>query len=90
MAKNIAILIRGNQEEGLRMSVGAIMMDDSIDVYIIDKKVESNDKNDLNIESINDFELGLFTNCKDNADIQFVSTEDMAPKLPEYDLVIPY
>ena len=54
------------QGEALRMSVGVTLMDDTIDVYVLDKKVESNDDNDLNLETIKDMGMKLATNTKEN------------------------
>jgi hypothetical protein len=65
-------------------------MDDTIDVYVLDRKVESNDDNDLNLETIKDMEMKLFTNMKENANMDFMSTEEIAQKLLEYDHIIPY
>jgi hypothetical protein len=72
------------------MSVGVTLMDDTIDVYVLDRKVESNDDNDLNLETIKDMEMKLFTNMKENANMDFMSTEEIAQKLLEYDHIIPY
>jgi len=90
MAKKIAVLVRDRQGEALRMSVGVTLMDDKIDVYVLDRKVESNDDNDLNLETIKDMDMKLATNSKENAGMDFISTEDLAQKLLEYDHVIPY
>ncbi len=90
MGKKIAVLVRERQGEALRMSVGVTLMDDTIDVYVLDKKVESNDDNDLNIETIKDMGMKLETNTKDNSGMDYVSTEDLAAKLLEYDHVVPY
>ncbi len=90
MTKKIAILIKGNVEEGLRMAVGATMLDDEIHVYILDKKVDKSDKNALNLETIDDLEMPLFTNKADNSDIAQISTEKIVKKLVTYDHVIVY
>ncbi len=90
MGKKIAVLVRDRQGEALRMSVGITLMDDTIDVYVLDRKVESNPDNDLNIETINDMGMKLATTTKENAGMDFISTEDLAQKLLEYDHIIPY
>jgi hypothetical protein len=90
MAKKIAVLVRDRQGEALRMSVGITLMDDTIDVYVLDKKVESNDDNDLNIETIKDMGMKLATNTKENAGMDYISTEELAQKLLEYDHIVPY
>jgi hypothetical protein len=90
MGKKIAVLVRDRQGEALRMSVGITLMDDTIDVYVLDRKVEKNDDNDLNLETIKDMGMKLATNTKENADMDFISTEDLARKLLEYDHILPY
>jgi len=90
MGKKVAVLVRDRQGEALRMSVGVTLMDDTIDVYVLDKKVESNDDNDLNIETIKDLGMKLATNTKENANMDFMPTEEIAQKLLEYDHIVPF
>lgn len=90
MGKKIAVLVRDRQGEALRMSVGVTLMDDTIDVYVLDRKVESNADNDLNLETIKDMDMKLATNTKENAGMDYISNEELAKKLLEYDHVIPY
>jgi len=74
----------------LRMSVGITLMDDTIDVYVLDRKVEKNDDNDLNLETIKDMDMKIATNTKLNEGMDYISTEDLAKKLLEYDHIIAY
>lgn len=90
MSKKIAILVRDRQGEALRMAVGAILMDDAVDVYVLDRKVEDTEENSLNLETMGDMDVKTFTNSKENADIEYVSTEDIAARLLDYDHVVPY
>lgn len=90
MSKKIAVLVRDRQSEALRMSVGLILLDDTIDVYILDKKVESNAENDLNLETMGDLGMNLFTNFKGNEGMEYLSTEEIAQKLLQYDTILPY
>ncbi len=90
MGKKIAVLVRDRQGEALRMAVGITLMDDTIDVYVLDRKVESNPDNDLNLETIKDMDMKLASTTKDNAGMDFISTEELAQKLLEYDHIIPY
>lgn len=90
MGKKIAVLVRDRQGEALRMSVGVTLMDDTIDVYVLDKKVESNADNDLNLETIKDMDMKLATNTKENVGMDYISNEELGKKLLEYDHVIPY
>lgn len=90
MSKKIAVLIRDRQGEGLRMGVGLTLADDIIDVYVLDKEVERTEKNTLNLETMKDMEMNVYTNCRDNIGLEYLSTEEIARRLLEYDHVIPY
>ena len=89
MAKRIAILVRDRQHEALRMAVGAILADDKVDVYVMDNKLEPDDEMSLNLETLGDFDVEIFSNNPDNPYKQ-KSIEEIACALPEYDVVIPY
>jgi hypothetical protein len=90
MPKHIAVLVRDRQGEALRMSVGITLMDDIVDIYVLDRKVADNEENTMNLEMIQEMELKVYTNCKDNAELEFISTEDLAKKLLTYDNILPY
>ncbi|MBF0318531.1 MAG: hypothetical protein HQL01_01825 [Nitrospirae bacterium] len=90
MPKKIAVLVRDRQGEALRMSVGITVMDDIIDVFILDRKIESNDENDMNLEMVKEMDLSLCTNIKGYEGIEYCSTEDIAKKLLEYDNILAY
>lgn len=90
MSKKIAILVRDRQGEALRMAVGAILMDDAVDVYVLDRKVEDTEDNSLNLETMGDMDVKTYTNSKENADIEYVATEEIAARLLDYDHVVPY
>lgn len=90
MGKKIAVLVRDRQGEALRMSVGITLMDDTIDVYVLDRKVESNDDNDLNLETIKDMDMKIASNTKVNEGMDYISTEELAQKLLTYDHIVPF
>ncbi|MBF0554969.1 MAG: hypothetical protein HQK96_10510 [Nitrospirae bacterium] len=90
MPKKIAVLVRDRQGEALRMSVGITVMDDIIDVFILDKKIESGEENDMNLDMIKEMELALCTNIRDYEGIGYCSTEDIAKKLLDYDNILAY
>lgn len=89
MAKKIAILVRDRKHEGLRMAVGATLADDEINVFIMDDKLEPDEEMSLNLETLLDFDIKVFSNNPGNQYEQ-KTTEEIAAMLPEYDLVIPY
>ncbi|NNF95855.1 MAG: hypothetical protein HKM94_02880 [Halobacteria archaeon] len=90
MTKKIAVLVRDRQSEAVRMSVGLTLMDDVIDVYVLDGKLEDNEENALNVELLQDLDMSLYSNHKENTEMQYLSTEEIARKLPEYDHVLAY
>ncbi len=90
MPKKIAILVRDRQSEALRISSGLIMMDDIIDVFVLDRKVAGDADTQRNIALCKDMGLTLYTNTKENADLEYLSTEALADKLIEYDIIDPY
>lgn len=90
MSKKIAILVRDRQGEALRMAVGAILMDDTVEVYVLDRKVEKNDDNDLNLETMDDLDIKKYTNFKENEGMEYVATGEIAKKLLDYDHIVPY
>jgi len=90
MVKKIAVLVRDRQGEALRMGLGLTLANDEVNVFVLDRKVEKNEKNDMNIEMMGDLDVKLFTNCKENEGMEFISTEDLAAKLLECDHILPY
>ncbi len=90
MAKKIAVLVRDRQGEGLRMGVGMILADDAVDVYVLDRALEKTDDNDLNIETMSDIDIKVFTNFKGNENMEYLTTEEIAQKILEYDHILPY
>ena len=90
MGKKIAVLVRDRQGEALRMAVGITLLDDVIDVYVLDRKVEETEDNTLNIETMKDMEMNVYTNFKENEGLEYLSTEEIAQKLLGYDHILPY
>ena len=90
MAKKIAILVRDRQGEALRMGIGMILADDEVSVFVLDREVEKNDDNDMNLETMPDMDVKLYSNFKGNENMEFISTEDMALKLLEFDNILTY
>ncbi|MCL7487218.1 MAG: hypothetical protein M8357_03465 [Desulfobulbaceae bacterium] len=90
MAKKIAVLVRDRQSEALRMAIGIILLDDIIEVYILDKKIEETEQNQLYLETIQDLEIKAYTNVEGNYTIEYLPTEEIARQLSDYDHVLAY
>jgi hypothetical protein len=90
LAKKIAIVVRLRQDEALRMAVGMILLDDAIDVYVLDLKVSENEDNALNLETMDDMDIGKYTNLASNEGMELLSNAEIASKLLSYDHVLMY
>lgn len=90
MAKKIAVLVRERQSEALRMAIGLILMDDTIEIYALDRKVENNEQNELYLESLFDLGIKAYSNNRDNASMEYLPIEEIARRLPGYDHVLAY
>ncbi len=89
MTKKIAILVRERKHEALRMAVGATLTDDEVSVFVMDDKLEPDDEVSLNLETLADIDVKVFSNNPDNQ-LEQKSIEEIARALPEYDVIIPY
>ncbi len=89
MAKKIAVLVKDRQAEALRMAVGLTLADDEVNVFIMDKKLESDEGIDLNVETLGDMDAKIFTNHPENK-FEQMTTEQIAKALAGYDVIIPY
>jgi hypothetical protein len=90
MAKKIAVLVRDRQDEALRMGVGLTLADDTVEVYVLDRKVADNENNMLNVETMKDMDVKVYTNTRENADLEYLTTEEIAKKILECDNILPY
>jgi hypothetical protein len=90
MAKKIAVVVRDRQGEALRMSVGITVMDDEVNVFVLDRAIASSEENDMNVEMIKEMDIPMFSNFKPNEGMEYISTEDLAKKLLNYDNILCY
>jgi len=89
MAKKIAVIVRDRQAEALRMAVGLTLADDEVNVFVIDRKLESDENIDLNVETLGDMDAKIFTNNPENK-FEQMTTEEIARALTGYDVILPY
>ncbi|WP_455198578.1 hypothetical protein [Kaarinaea lacus] len=90
MSKKIAVVVRDRQDEAIRMSIGLTLMDDSVDLYLLNRKLEKTDENELNIETLGEMDINIYSNLEDSPDSSYISTESMAKNLLTYDHILPY
>jgi hypothetical protein len=88
--KKIAVIVRERQGEALRVSGGLTLADDTIEVFVLDRKLDKNDPEVAKpLELVNDLDLKMYSNNPENG-YTAISVEEMAKKLLEYDIVVPY
>jgi hypothetical protein len=88
--KKIAVIVRDRQSEALRVAGGLTLADDTIEVFVLDRKLDKDDPETAKpLELVSDLELKMYSNNPDNG-YETVSLENMAKKLLEYDFVVPY
>ncbi len=88
--KKIAVIVRDRQSEALRVSGGLTLADDTIEVFVLDNKLDRNNPEIAQpLELVSDLNLKVYSNNPDNG-FTTISLEEMARKLLEYDIVVPY
>ena len=90
MTKKIAVLVKGRQSEALRMSLGLTLLDDVVDIFVLGATLQHSDDNALQIATVREMGMKLYTDCPENADMELLSAEEIARRLLEYDHVLPY
>src|SRR3972149_11142285 len=83
MQKKIAGLVRDRQGEALRMSLGLILVDDLVDVYVLDRKLQATEETALHLETLKEMEMQIRTNCRDNEGMEYLPNEEIARKRSE-------
>ncbi len=89
MSKKVAVLVRDRQHEALRMSVGLTLEDNAVSVFVMDKKLPSDENIDLNVETLGDMDAKIYSNNPDNK-FEQMTTEQIASALVNFDAVIPF
>ncbi|MEW6739896.1 MAG: hypothetical protein ACOYU2_12425 [Nitrospirota bacterium] len=90
--KKIAVIIRDRQAEAFRMSVGLTVLDDTIDVFIT-QPVKDDKETLTQLEGAKEMkELGIINilTTVEGTDFEFITINDMAEKLLQYDNILPY
>ncbi len=90
MRKKIAVVISDRQSEAFRMSVGLTLVDDVIDLFLLNDELEYNEQNNLNLELMQEMDMKIYSNNLKNKNLKYLSLEDMAKALTNYDHVISY
>lgn len=88
--KKLAVVVRDRQGEALRMAVGLTLVDDVIDVYVLDRKIEGTEEIRLSLDTLELVGMKVYTNVRENEGMEFLALEEIASRLLEYDSVLPY
>jgi hypothetical protein len=88
--KRIAVIVRDRQGEALRVAGGLTLADDTIEVFVLDNKLDKENAEVAKpLELVADLDLKVYSNNPANS-YPVISLEEMAKKLLEYDIVVPY
>lgn len=90
MQKKIAVLVRDRHDEALRMSLGLILVDDLVDVYVLDKKLPATPESASHVETLKEMDMHIHTNCAENEGMEYLQTQEIAARLPGYDHILAY
>ena len=95
MGKRVAVLIRDKerQYEGLRSSLGLLLEDHAIDMFVLGHEVDMTEEYYDNMGFIDEMGGARFSNVTANVEkhgFQRVSLEEVAGKLREHEVVIPF
>ena len=52
--------------------------------------MENTEENNLYLETMKELEMNTYSNVRENGAIKYLSTEEIASKLLEYDHILPY
>ncbi len=88
--KKVAVIVRDRQAEALRVAGGLTLADDVIDVFILDWKLDKTDPEIAQpLELVSELDLKVYSNNPGNG-YTTMGMEELAKKLLEYDIVVPY
>lgn len=90
MSKKIAVVVRDRQVEALRMAIGLTLVDDVIDIFVLNRRLEHSDKTNLNIETLQELEMNIYSNIEQGGGVNVLSDSELASSLLKYDHVLPY
>ncbi len=88
--KKIAVIVRDRPGEALRVAGGLTLADDTIEVFVLDRKLDKNDPEVATpLELVSELDLKIYSNNSENG-YTTMTLEEMSKKLLEYDVVVPY
>lgn len=93
--KKVAVVVKeeGQQYEALRTSLGALLESHSISMFVLDHEIGMNDEYRDNLDIFGEMDGLYFSNNMANIEkhgFTPVTAEEMAERLREMDIVIPF
>lgn len=89
MKKKIAILVRARQKEALRMAVGLTLADDEVTVFVLGSLPDRTGDIGLSLEMLQEMGARFFSDNPGNG-LPVLPVAALAPRLAEFDVVVPY
>jgi len=95
MGKRVAVVIKDKerQYEGLRSSLGLLLEDHQIHMFVLNHEVDMTEEYSDNMGFIDEMGGSRFSNVPANAEkhgFELVSLEEVARKLGDHEIVIPF
>ncbi len=88
--KKIAVIVRDRPGEALRVAGGLTLADDTIEVFVLDRKLDKEDPDIAQpLELATDLDLKIYSNNPENG-FTTITLDEMAKKLLKHDVVVPY
>ena len=72
------------------MGIGLTILDDEIDIFVLDRKLEQSEAVRSNLEMMRELGMKVYTNTRENEGLELVSLDEVAERLLHYDHVLPY
>jgi hypothetical protein len=89
-AKKTAVIVRDRPGEALRVTAGLTLMDDTVEVFVLDRALDKADPKIAQLlELATELELKMYSNNPENG-FTTITLEEMSKKLLEFDHVVPY
>ncbi len=95
MGKKVAVLIKDKdrQYEGLRSSLGLLLEQHIVSMFVLNHEIDMTEEYHDNMEFIDEMDGTRYSNVATNVDkygFQLVSLEQVAQKIKENEVVIPF
>ncbi len=95
MSKTVAVLIKDKkrQYEGLRTSLGLLLDFHTVSMFVLNHEIEMSEEYHDNMEFIDEMEGTRYSNITANVEkfgFVFVTLDEIAAKITDCDLIIPF